>query len=214
MTLIACLSQKGGVGKSTLARLVAQTYARGDWRVKIADFNVKQKTSVDWAALRMSLGVQPEIPAEAFTDVTRATRMPDYDLVVLDGKPDSDTQTERLAREADLIVIPCGVAADDLVPQVRFAHELRQRGVSPEKILFAINKAPDSVAAIADARGFIESAGYACAQTVLPHKTAYVNAHNQGRCLSESEYPTLNQRAEALANEIVAKVTSLESVAA
>jgi chromosome partitioning protein len=210
MILVGCLSQKGGVGKSTLARLIARTYASGGWRVKIADFNVKQKTSVDWAALRMAQHVQPEISAEAFTDVAKVSKLSDFDLAVMDGRPESDSQTERIARESTLVVIPCGVAADDLVPQVKFAHELRARGVPVQKLLFVVNKTPESPAAIADARNFITQAGYACAENTLPMKTAYVNAHNSGRCLAESEYPSLNERAIALAQEIVDKVRNLE----
>lgn len=64
--IVSCLSQKGGVGKSTLARLVATAYATHHWRVKIADLNVKQKTSVDWSAVRMTNGIEPEVTAEAF----------------------------------------------------------------------------------------------------------------------------------------------------
>ncbi|WP_193371722.1 hypothetical protein [Polymorphum gilvum] len=38
MTLfIGTISQKGGVGKSTLARLIAREYALAGWNVKIAD---------------------------------------------------------------------------------------------------------------------------------------------------------------------------------
>lgn len=209
MLAIACLSQKGGVGKSTLARLLARTYAAGDWHVKIADFNVKQKTSVDWAALRMTQGLKPEIPAEAFTDVSRAMRG-EYDMVVFDGRPESDPQTLRLAQEAVLVVIPCGVAADDLVPQIRFAQELRSRGIDLRKIVFVLNKTPDSPAAITDARNYIANAGFTVTQTTLPVKVAYVNAHNVGRCISETEFPTLNDRSSALAKEIVGKVEELQ----
>jgi chromosome partitioning protein len=209
MLAIACLSQKGGVGKSTLARLIARTYAQGTWQVKIADFNVKQKTSVDWAALRMSQNLRPEIPAEPFTDVMKALRGPE-DLVVFDGRPESDPQTLKLAQEATVVVIPTGVSADDLAPQVRFAHELRGRGVDVRKILFVLNKTPESDAAIKDARTYIEQAGYRVATTHLPHKVAYVNAHNLGRCVAETEYPTLNDRSTALAKEIIAKVEELQ----
>jgi chromosome partitioning protein len=209
MLAIACLSQKGGVGKSTLARLVARTYAQGTWQVKIADFNVKQKTSVDWAALRMAQGVRPEIPAEPFTDVSKATKG-DYDLVVFDGRPESDPQTLRLAQDATVVVIPTGVSADDLAPQVRFAHELRSRGIDNRKILFVLNKTPDSDAAVREARTYIEQAGYAVTLNHLPMKTAYINAHNVGRCVAETEYPTLNDRSTALAKEIIAKVEELQ----
>jgi chromosome partitioning protein len=209
MLAIACLSQKGGVGKSTLARLIARTYAQGTWQVKIADFNVKQKTSVDWAALRMGQGHRPEIPAEAFTDVSKALRG-EQDLVVFDGRPESDPQTKRLAQDAILVVIPTGVSADDLAPQVRFAHELRAYGIDKRKILFVLNKTPDSDAAVKEARSYIEQAGYSVAGSHLPMKTAYINAHNIGRCVAETEYPTLNDRSTALAKEIIAKVEELQ----
>jgi chromosome partitioning protein len=214
MIAIACLSQKGGVGKSTIARLIAKTYAAGGWRVKIADFNVKQKTSVDWAALRMSQGIEPEIAAEAYTDVTRAVNQSDLDLVVFDGKPDADTQTIRLAQQSDLVIVPTGVSADDLVPQVRFAQELKMRGIIAGKIFFVLNKVTDSTAAIADAKRFIQTAGYEVATTTLPMKTAFVNAQNSGRALSESEFPSLNDRAEALAAEIISHVNNLTGVSA
>ncbi len=214
MIAIACLSQKGGVGKSTLARLIARTYAAGGWQVKIADFNVKQKTSVDWAALRMSQKVEPEIPAEAYTDVSRATKQAGLDLVVFDGKPDADTQTIRIAQESDLVIIPTGISADDLVPQVRFAQELKMRGIVAGKIFFILNKVTDSNAAIADAKAFITSAGFEVAKNTLPVKTAFVNAQNSGRSLSECEYPSLNDRAEALASEIVGHVNALTGVTA
>jgi chromosome partitioning protein len=208
MLTIACLSQKGGVGKSTLARLIARAYAHNTWRVKIADFNVKQKTSVDWAAIRMSQKVRPEIPAEAFTDVSKAIRQ-DYDLVVFDGRPESDNQTLTLAKEASLVVIPTGVSIDDLMPQIRFAQELKMRGLDARKILFVINKTPDSAAAINDAKKFISDAGFTVAQRSIPMKTAFVNAHNQGRTLSETDYDTLNDRADEVAQEIINHVSEL-----
>jgi len=38
--IIAIASQKGGVGKSTLARLIAREYAQAKWNVKIADLDI------------------------------------------------------------------------------------------------------------------------------------------------------------------------------
>lgn len=202
MLIIACLSQKGGVGKSTFARLIARTYAEAKWRVKIADFNVKQKTSVDWAAIRMGANISPEIPAEPFTDINKAVRS-DSDLLVLDGRPESDDQTLHLAREANLVVIPCGVSIDDLMPQVRFAQELRAKGLDRRRTLFVLNKVTDSEAAISEAKRFIEGAGFRVAKYSVPMKTAYLNAHNTGRTLSETDFDTLNNRANAVAQEII-----------
>lgn len=206
--VIACLSQKGGVGKSTLARLIARTYAIASWRVKIADFNTKQKTSVDWAALRMSQHIEPEIPAEAFTSVKLALRQ-EVNLLVLDGRPDSDTTSLECAKEAHLIVIPCGVSLDDLKPQVLFAHELSSRGIERGKMVFVLNKSTDSEIAVNDARRYITDAGYKVAKTDLSMKVGYQMAQNVGRAASETQYPSLNDRADSLAAELVDRATQL-----
>ncbi|MBA3922086.1 MAG: ParA family protein, partial [Nostocaceae cyanobacterium] len=53
MTLqIGVVSQKGGVGKSTIARLLAREYAAAGWDVKIADLDIAQATSTNWKQRR------------------------------------------------------------------------------------------------------------------------------------------------------------------
>jgi chromosome partitioning protein len=157
---LAVLSQKGGVGKSTIARLMATAYAGVGWRVKLADFHTKQLASVRWAGERLRTEVQPKVPAEAFANVRKAlTQQTQYDLMVFDGKPNFDSVTLEIARESDMILVPAGVTLDDLDPQVKFAHELLQRGIDRKNILFVLNKSLDSAISITDAKGFIEAAG-------------------------------------------------------
>lgn len=210
MLNISCLSQKGGVGKSTLARMIATTYAGAGWRVKIADFNVKQKTSTDWAALRMGSGIEPSVPAEAFREFKNAKlQSRQYDLMVFDGRPDSDVSTIEIAKESQLVIIPVSVTNDDLQPQVRFAHELLSRGVARESMLFVVNQSLDSVLSVEDAKSFVRAAGYAIANVDIPNKTGYQIAQNIGRAITETAYPTLNKRAETAAQEIVTRVNEI-----
>ena len=51
--LVGVIGQKGGVGKSTLARLVAREYANAGWSVKIADLDVSLGTSFNWQGRRL-----------------------------------------------------------------------------------------------------------------------------------------------------------------
>ena len=85
MTLIiGMVSQKGGVGKSTLARLVAREYAQAGWQVKIADLDISQGTSTDWKKRREQNGYQPEVAVEPFRTVAQVGKVAElYDLVVL-----------------------------------------------------------------------------------------------------------------------------------
>lgn len=210
MLSIACISQKGGVGKSTLSRLIARTYAVAGWKVKIADFNTKQKTSVDWAATRMSQQIEPPVNAAPYSSMRHALADANgVHLMVMDGKPDSDATTLEIAKAATLLAIPTGVTQDDLFPQIRFANELRSRGVALEKILFVINKTTGSEIWIEGTRAKLAENGYTAAQTDLPMKTAYIEAQNTGKAISESRYASLNDRAEALMQEIVVKLNTL-----
>ena len=47
---LAMVAQKGGVGKSTLARIIAVEATKGGLRTKIADLDTQQTTCVKWAA--------------------------------------------------------------------------------------------------------------------------------------------------------------------
>ena len=60
--IVAMVSQKGGVGKSTLARLLAREFAAQDWRVKIADLDISQGTSFQWRSRRLAHQVEPDVP--------------------------------------------------------------------------------------------------------------------------------------------------------
>ena len=66
-TTVSFVSQKGGVGKSTLARLLAVGSAHRGHRTLLADFDLEQLTCVEWNALRLKNSVEPDIDARAFT---------------------------------------------------------------------------------------------------------------------------------------------------
>lgn len=210
MLSIASISQKGGVGKSTLARLIARTYAAGGWRVKIADFNTKQRTSVDWAGTRMAAGIEPHVDAAPYATLRQALHDGQgYDLLIFDGKPDSDAITLDIAKEANLLIVPTGVSADDLNPQVRFARELQTRGVTSQKMFFVINKTTGSSSLNVNTRDALRNAGFATAETPLRMMTGYMDAQNTGRAVSETAFATLNDEAEQLAQEVVTRLTQL-----
>ena len=64
--VIGMVSQKGGAGKSTLARLFARELAADGFAVKIADLDTQQTTCADWAADRAEAELEPEVQVQAF----------------------------------------------------------------------------------------------------------------------------------------------------
>ena len=79
--VVAFVSQKGGVGKSTLARALAREAAAGGLRVKVADLDTQQGTSVDWHRQRLQAGIEPAVSVEAFATAAQA-----LEGVVADGQ--------------------------------------------------------------------------------------------------------------------------------
>lgn len=210
--MIGFVSQKGGVGKSTLCRLVAREYAVAHWNVKIVDLDISQGTSTDWKQRRDINGLQPEIAVEPFRTVAQALKVASlYDLLVFDGPPHSMAGTLEIARASNLVILPTGLSLDDLKPTILLAHELVQAKVESEKIAFALCRVGDRENEIDEARSYIRQAGYSALRGALPEKTGYRRASDEGRALSEVIYPTLKARAEELAQSIIDHVTSRQN---
>ena len=209
--IVGVVSQKGGVGKSTLARLVAREYALAGWSVKIADLDVSQGTSFNWQSRRLQSSIEPVIAVERFGSVEQALKIGEYyDLVILDGPPHSTAGTLKIAEASLLTMLPTGLSLDDLEPSVLLAHELRKKGTDREKIVFALSRVGDSEAEIEEARGYIGEAGYRILAGSLPEKTAYRRASDEGRSLSETRFPTLNKRSDVLAQNVIDLITKLQ----
>ena len=133
---IAMVGQKGGVGKSTLARIIAVEATKGGLQAKIADMDTQQSTSVNWAARRAEKGVEPQIRAEPFRSVDTALKDAEgFDLYIFDGAPHSSQETRRACQVSDMVIIPTSEGLDDLHPSVILANNLLKEGNAPKRSL-------------------------------------------------------------------------------
>jgi chromosome partitioning protein len=209
--MIGMVSQKGGVGKSTLSRLVAREYAAAGWEVKIADLDISQGTSTDWKQRREQHRLQPEVAVEPFRTVGQALKVASlYDLLVFDGPPHSMAGTLEIARASNFVVLPSGLSLDDLKPTMLLAHELVEAGIDTDRIVVALCRVGDRENEIEEARAYIRKAGYACLKGSLPEKTAYRRASDEGRAVSEVTFPTLRERAEEITQNVIDRIGELE----
>ncbi|HEX3747563.1 MAG TPA: ParA family protein [Bryobacteraceae bacterium] len=209
--LIGIVGQKGGVGKSTLARLVAREYANAAWTVKIADLDVSQGTSFNWQGRRLQSAIEPVIAVERFGTVKQAVKSAVHvDLMIFDAPPHSTASTLRIAQTANLVILPTGLCLDDMQPSVLLAHELVKKGIRKAKIAFALCRVGDSHMEVRESQDYITEAGYRVLGGYLPEKTAYRRASDEGRALTETRFPTLNHRADKLAQSIVDLVAALQ----
>ena len=201
---IGVVSQKGGVGKSTLARMIACEYAASGWEVKIADMDLKQSTSYEWQQGRLASGTQPAVSVEQFSSISRSLRTETtYDLLVFDSAPHATKRTLEIAEVCDLVIIPTGLSRDDLVPTIKLAHELTAEGISTEKVAIALCKVGHSLLEIEETRVFIRAAGYHHLNGTIPESTGYRRAQDIGRSITETRYSSLNEKAGQVMQAIV-----------
>lgn len=210
--IVGLVSQKGGVGKSTLARMLGREFTAGGMNTKIADLDTQQQTCTHWAGRRAENAIQPEMQVQSFastkTAIQEASR---FDALIIDGKPNASEQTAEIAKAADLVVIPTGQTVDDLHPAVVLAHALRKKGIAPNKIAFAMYKTTGSDKENAAARQYLTQAGYIVLKGEVQVSTAYGSASDMGKAITETSFKSLNDRASMLAQSIIDQMAELQN---
>ncbi len=202
--IIAVVSQKGGAGKSTIARLLAVAAAQDDKRAKIADLDLHQGTATNWNMRRQRAGRTPAVDVQTAGSVDQALRSANgCDLLVFDGAPHASSQTAQAAKAAQLVIIPTKTTLDDLTAALGLARELvGKSSIDPARILFVLNQTTDSVGEAAEARQWLLKGGFPTAETAVPLKTGYSRALDAGDALNEAKHPSLQGRANVLTTEI------------
>ena len=146
--IISLISQKGGVGKSAVARLLGVEFTKAGWTVKIADLDSAQGTTTRWKARRDQASIQPEIAVEKFRTVERALKEAErFDLLILDGPAHAEQGGRIMAKASDLILMPSCYGLDDMEAQVEAAYEPETTVVAAAKIWFIFCRAKGSACA-------------------------------------------------------------------
>src|SRR5271157_5092830 len=211
--VIAFVSQKGGVGKTTLARALAAVCSHAGLDVVLADLDPRQQTLVHWQQARTAHRVSPRLSVEAFEDATDAAERADpCDLLILDTPGGVNDDTLTVAHMAHLIVQPTGPSLDDLHPTVLLFHALAAAGIPRSNLVAALCRVLDDEEETA-ARAYLEEAGYEVLEGSIPESLTYRVAHNRGRSLTETDEQSFNERADALIEALLTKVAAITAAA-
>ena len=201
--VVGIVSQKGGVGKSTLCQLIAREAAIGGKHAKILDFDMKQMTSTDWVRARLERDLEPAIEAEPSKNVDKALRHSrGYDIILLDGAPGTPKRTAELMSVCDLIILPTGASRADLTPGLALARSIAAMKLTADGPLFALCRVMTASEA-AEARDAIRNAGFETLEGELNERPGYRQAQNVGRSPTETGFPSLNDKARRLARSIL-----------
>ena len=212
--VIAFISQKGGVGKSTLARALAAVCAQAGLEVVLADLDPRQQTLIQWQKARTAQRVSPRLSVEPFNDAAEAVKRAEAcDVLILDAPGGVNDDTLAVARTAHLIVQPTGPSLDDLHPAVLLFHELVAVGIPKSNLVAALCRVLNGEEEEAAARAYLAEAGYEVLEGSIPESLTYRVAHNRGRSLTETNEQAFNERADALIEALLTKVAAIASAA-
>ncbi|SER26274.1 chromosome partitioning protein [Azotobacter beijerinckii] len=208
---IAVLSQKGGPGKTSIARALAVAFAGAGWQTEIADMDIDQGTATAWQQRRLRGGFEPVITVRQFGNVGQALSKADgCDMLIFDGAPHATKATAAMAAAANLVVIPTGLALDDLEPAVTLANALHDReGIQAERIVFVINQTGSSTLEIDEARDYLRKTRFDVLDGAIPKKPAFSRAHDIGLSMIEAQYKGPRDQATQVIRAAIARYEAL-----
>ena len=184
--IVSFLSQKGGVGKSTLARALAAVSSTGHLRVKLADLDVQQQTAVRWGKARKQRVSALPIEIGAFRSFEDALEDSDaFDLVIVDTPGHTSAATGTVARASHVVVVPTSATIDDLYPTVLLLHALEEIGISRNRLAIALCRVLEP-GEEKTARDYVDAAGYELLPGFIPERATYRSAQNRGQALTEA----------------------------
>lgn len=208
--IIAVVSQKGGVGKSTLVRALAKSAADNKMKVKVADLDTQQATTMNWHRRRLDHGFDPVGSFEVFRSAEQALEAcsDDIDLLIIDAPARASKGTRAIAEQADLVVQPTGASLDDLEPAILVFHEMVKHKIPRQKLAFALSRIGTD-AEYSDCREYLAQTGYTVLEGCLPEKPAYRQTQNAGLSVLETRYASLNERADVLLASLVKRLEDI-----
>jgi chromosome partitioning protein len=181
MRVLALVSQKGGVGKTTLAGHLAVAAERGGETVALLDTDPQGSLAAWWnsRAAATPLFVQGNL-AELQQQLTELEKA-GIDLVVVDTPPAITAHIRLVVECADLIVIPARPSPHDL-RAVGGTIELVEPTGKP--MVFVVNGATPRAKITADAAIALSQHG-TVAPTIVHQRVDFANSMIDGRTVGE-----------------------------
>ena len=154
MLTIALIAQKGGTGKTTLARCLAVAFERSGKAAAIIDMDPQASASL-WAKRREA--EHPEVIPTVLPllpDVLKAARE-SVDFAIIDTPPKNADAAIAAAKASDLIIIPCRPQIEDIETLPATRQILDLTGKTPCFVL--LNGVPPNVARCQEATAKIKN---------------------------------------------------------
>ncbi len=184
MKTIAVVSQKGGVGKTTLATALAVEAARDGRRAVVVDLDPQASASF-WRDTRTE--DEPAItaePAARLAHVLAAAAEAAVDLAIVDTPPFSKDIAYEAAERADFVLIPTRPAVLDVMAMTRTLDLVKHYG-RPHAVVLTF--CPPAGREVEDTVKVIAELGATLAPVRIGNRVAYSRAQQSGRAAQELE---------------------------
>jgi chromosome partitioning protein len=192
-------SQKGGVGKSTLARSTAVALACSGRNVLLADFDIEQRTCLRWQAQRQARRLEPKIDVAKFSKEAKLDRLSQqYDDVVMDTRGRQDELSLELAMASDVIFLPSSFSLDDISPTLTVVETLRNAEIPLSRVAVVFCRTGGSSRQAQRARSILQMNGIAALDPALPQRDGFVSLSATGRTGREASNAALQSIAMAV----------------
>lgn len=182
MRTIALVSQKGGSGKTTLALHLAVASTHAGRHAAIIDLD-PQASAAHWADRREA--ARPTVlaaPASRLRPELERAQEAGVELLYLDTAPHSDSAALKVARAADLVLIPCRTAILDLEAITDTAQFLATTGTPALVVLNAVSSYGRDADHAADA---LHTLTLNVCPVRVGHRVAYARALITGQTVQE-----------------------------
>lgn len=184
MKVLAILSQKGGVGKTTLATCLAVAAEQSGKRAAVFDLD-PQATASFWNDTR-----EAETPAVVSIQAVRLPAMlkaaseAGTDVAIIDGAAVARDVTFEAARNADFVLIPTRSAVFDTMSMLHTIDLVRQQ---KKPFAVVLTFTPPSGHETEDAIEAAKEIGASICPVLIGSRKAFFRAQSQGLAVQEYE---------------------------
>ena len=198
MQIYSLVSQKGGAGKSTLARQLAVLVAETEPSF-IVDRD-PQRTTTKWWTRRDQIEPALERPelidlgGTSLTEAAKRLRGKPAGVLFIDTRPAVEEPEAEAARVADLVIVPVRPSPDDLEAVGETLKILRRLD---RRAAVIVNAAKNDSRATA-ARAALSRYPVAVCPTHLSDRTVYLDASLEGRGVTEMRGHAAREAADEL----------------
>lgn len=184
MKTLAIISQKGGVGKTTLATALAVAAERDGKTVAVFDLD-PQASAAFWKDTREADSPAiVAIPPSRLHHVLKAAEETGCDLAIIDAPPFAKDIAFEAAQRADFILIPTRPAVLDVMAMTK-TLELVGHYDKPSAVVLTF--CPIQGREIADTEDAIRQLGAELAPVRIHNRVAYSRAQQTGQTAQEFE---------------------------